>query len=282
MQSKPGSNNVIFLNYDGEIITGSQHPIIFGNSISNYFGWVWYANQYDIDGSEISNNNTVSSIKVPPAVSGLDRLNIFKQLANKYDIFDVNITDERNVYEAAAGFKTMAIITHRPTITEYNGLTIAQNKSENGQWPYSYRRLLRYRWVNRRWPRGEYDFFSASGLAGPPSNISLRLGGYTKYLFVWTNTIQTTGLGTLLELPTTENSLRKERFLSTTIIARTIAHEVGHKFRLLHDGQLPNTEYYEGHNDWSPIMGSDNTSPRKSSQWSKGEYAAAAHIGERR
>jgi len=266
MQSKPESQNVIYLNYDGEVIQG-------GNAISNYFGWVWFANQYDIDGSIIS-NNTVSSIKVPPAVSGLDRLNIFKQLVNKYDIFDVNITDERNVYEAAAGFKAMAIITHKPTITEYNQLTIAQNKSENGQWPYSYRRLLRHRFADPEWPRGRYPFFSARGLAAPPSYLSETLGGYTKYLFVWTNQIVTSGLETELEIFQGYN----ETFSSTTEIARTIAHEVGHKFRLLHDGELPNTVYYEGHKDWGPIMGyaKDN---KKLAQWSRGEYAAAVHFG---
>ena len=267
MQSKPESQNVIYLNYDGEVIQG-------GNAISNYFGWVWYANQYDIDGSEIS-NNTVSNIKVPPAVSGLDRLNIFKQLANKYDIFDVNITDERNVYEAASGFKTMAIITHKPTIIEYNELTLAQNKSENYPWPYSYRRLLRHRFANPNWPRGYYPFFSARGLAAPPSYLSETLGGYTKYLFIWTNQITTSGLETKLEIFQGYN----DRFSSTTEIARTIAHEVGHKFGLLHDGELPNTVYYDGHNDWLPIMGSAKDEGKKLAQWSKGEYTAAVQVG---
>lgn len=50
------------------------------------------------------------------------------------------------------------------------------------------------------------------------------------------------------------------------------SHEAGHTLGLNHDGGTP-TGYYEGHNDWGPIMGIvfDN----KLGQWSKGEYGVA-------
>jgi Metallo-peptidase family M12B Reprolysin-like len=54
----------------------------------------------------------------------------------------------------------------------------------------------------------------------------------------------------------------------------TVTHEIGHNFGLRHDGFLPSTNnYYAGHGDWSPIMGS--VTSRLFTQWSKGEYTNA-------
>jgi hypothetical protein len=273
MQSKPGSNNVIYLNYDGETII--DNSVIGNNNLGNYFGWAWHANQNDIDGTPITKENKISNIKVPPADPGLDRLSIFKQLVNKFDIFDVNITDERSVYNNASGFKTIVLITSRPSPQEYNDLTIANNKSENGPWPYSYRRLLRYTELDTETNILTYPMFSASGLAGPVSGFSRIVGGLTQYVFVWTK------LFLVKEDPNDNKNLylvRNSVSLSSKLIARTIAHEVGHKFGLIHDGQLPRIEYYAGHNDWVPIMGADRELPRPLAQWSKGEYKYAAHV----
>jgi hypothetical protein len=53
-----------------------------------------------------------------------------------------------------------------------------------------------------------------------------------------------------------------------------VAHEIGHNFGLRHDGFKPATDnYYAGHGDWSPIMGS--VTSRLFTQWSKGEYTNA-------
>ena len=273
MQSKPGSNNVIFLNYDGEIITGNQHPI-FGNSISNYFGWVWYANQTDVDGTPVTEENRVFSIKVPPADPRIDRLNIFKQLVNKYDIFDVNVTDERGVYNSASGFKTMVLMAYRPSTQEYNALRIANNKSENGPWPYSYRRLLRYFEITELGYR-HYPMYNNLGLAAPPHGFSILFGGWTQYLFVWTNSF---GVRDNSYDNKNLDTVVNEFLVPTPIIARTIAHEVGHKFGLIHDGKLPNVDYYQGHGEWVPIMGTDDRIPKALAQWSKSEYRGAAHV----
>jgi hypothetical protein len=57
-------------------------------------------------------------------------------------------------------------------------------------------------------------------------------------------------------------------------LGQTISHEVGHNLGLNHDGLAnPTVDYYSGHNNWSPIMGS--AAYRQYTQWSKGEYTRA-------
>lgn len=63
----------------------------------------------------------------------------------------------------------------------------------------------------------------------------------------------------------------------------TNSHEVGHTVGLNHDGQSPSTpDYYQGHNNWAPIMGAVYSTGSKKiddentvGQWSKGEYSGA-------
>ncbi|HET6166275.1 MAG TPA: zinc-dependent metalloprotease family protein [Marmoricola sp.] len=58
---------------------------------------------------------------------------------------------------------------------------------------------------------------------------------------------------------------------SAVLTAHAAAHEVGHTFGLSHDGDATH-EYYSGHGNWFPIMGS---SALGVGQFSKGEYAGA-------
>lgn len=52
------------------------------------------------------------------------------------------------------------------------------------------------------------------------------------------------------------------------------SHEIGHTFGLYHDGRTsPSEGYYQGHNNWAPIMGVGYY--RNVTQWSRGEYANA-------
>jgi hypothetical protein len=57
-------------------------------------------------------------------------------------------------------------------------------------------------------------------------------------------------------------------------IAFATSHEVGHSFRLWHDGHIApdgtRTEYYRGHGDWAPIMGIGYD--KILTQWSDGSY----------
>lgn len=55
--------------------------------------------------------------------------------------------------------------------------------------------------------------------------------------------------------------------------AEAVSHEAGHTFGLYHDGTTAGVEYYQGHDTWAPIMGVGYY--KATSQWSKGEYAAA-------
>lgn len=70
---------------------------------------------------------------------------------------------------------------------------------------------------------------------------------------------------------------------SATYIAETASHEAGHNLGLLHSSTR-GTEYYSGHANWSPIMGTSEScssngddpcatiSHRPISQWTKGSY----------
>lgn len=56
-----------------------------------------------------------------------------------------------------------------------------------------------------------------------------------------------------------------------------VSHELGHTMGLAHDGQNTPSgriDYYNGHGDWSPIMG---TGGRFLSQWSHGDYTGATN-----
>ncbi|MBA3706595.1 MAG: PKD domain-containing protein, partial [Bacteroidetes bacterium] len=64
------------------------------------------------------------------------------------------------------------------------------------------------------------------------------------------------------------------------VAGETVSHEVGHTVGLNHDGGNANANYYSGHNNWAPIMGSAyNTSNDAAvyGQWSAGEYSGATN-----
>ncbi len=56
-------------------------------------------------------------------------------------------------------------------------------------------------------------------------------------------------------------------------VAEAASHECGHTVGLSHDGQTNGTEYYQGANDWAPIMGAGYYV--NVTQFSKGEYPLA-------
>lgn len=66
-----------------------------------------------------------------------------------------------------------------------------------------------------------------------------------------------------------------------TVVAQTVAHEVGHNVGLGHDGQnnhngdATDDEYTFGSNRWGPVMG--GSTQRAVSQWSRGEYGDATN-----
>lgn len=57
-----------------------------------------------------------------------------------------------------------------------------------------------------------------------------------------------------------------------TYLFRTPSHELGHTMGLKHDGNTAGVDYYGGHGEYVPIMG---TGSRVFSLWCKGEYAGA-------
>lgn len=62
--------------------------------------------------------------------------------------------------------------------------------------------------------------------------------------------------------------------LSIRAAGETGSHEVGHTLGLFHDGK-GSTEYYNGHGQWSPIMGWSASRPI--GHWSAGEYDGASN-----
>jgi hypothetical protein len=67
--------------------------------------------------------------------------------------------------------------------------------------------------------------------------------------------------------------------VSSKVIGETVSHEFGHTVGLEHDGP----GYYQGHNNWAPIMGAVYSTADKKidsenviGQWSKGEYSGAS------
>lgn len=59
------------------------------------------------------------------------------------------------------------------------------------------------------------------------------------------------------------------------LIADTVSHEVGHTLALEHHGSDVDGEYYQGHGNWAPIMGSGSSD--MVTQWSRGDYAGATN-----
>lgn len=59
------------------------------------------------------------------------------------------------------------------------------------------------------------------------------------------------------------------------MLADTVSHETGHALNLFHHGSDQDGEYYRGHGNWAPIMGSGPST--SVSQWSRGDYAGATN-----
>ena len=56
-------------------------------------------------------------------------------------------------------------------------------------------------------------------------------------------------------------------------VAEAVSHEAGHTVSLAHDGVLNGSAYYQGHDNWAPIMGVGYYKPV--TQFSRGEYTNA-------
>ena len=78
-----------------------------------------------------------------------------------------------------------------------------------------------------------------------------------------------TGLPALIDLPSSWGG-------NLNYLYRTPSHELGHTLSLLHDGNDLNGdgEYYLGHGEYVPIMGTGN---RLVTHWSKGQYSGATN-----
>ena len=317
MQTKPDSNYTIYLCFDGITLTGPAPfgfpPGLFGGAWS----WVQYVNLVDIDGTYIGFNisNYLNTLSFPPATNEAQnqRNEIINRVKKYFEIFDVNITDERPVFDnTPAENRHMAIITQRPTAEEFNSLL--NDKTEESYFSYSYRRFLLG--VD---PRTNNDLpgmidimlqnptyirmatWSIFGFTAPDSYHYQKTFGFGDVSFNWPSIVFSDNFNfkssVYISLHTSEENRRLEyRGFTRDVppdtaetISKTIAHELGHQFPFKghrdnsgHDGNLNGDfangdyDYYFGHNNWGPIMGNPKVGTQLI-QWSKGEYNNATN-----
>jgi len=305
MQTKPGSENVFYIEFNGGKIT-SPVPSQF-TYYGQGFSWVDVANFVDTNGTYIDLvrdlvlGKYINEINVPASISMQSQKTFITQWVGKfYEIFDVNVTDEINIFNGANKKKRWrCIVTRRPSAENYNNLL--NNFQENTSYPYSWRRFLVGTAFNT------YGLLIASALGIQLSEINMNWhlnGGFTE------------GGGNLLgnrALPWSdpamnypcfvfENSTSRRYVLQTanffqtpqmipygqsadivkynTTVAQAVAHELGHNCGILEHESYFNEEYYMGHTPWGPLMGFPYKSRATQGletliQWSKGEYRGA-------
>jgi hypothetical protein len=284
MQTKPNASTVIYLAMNG-------HQLEAPGSTMNDSTYVGLANITDINGQYIGNNESrhIKGVRFPSSKLSSDQQDyLAKMVATKFEIFDVNITTELSVftdYDKMNRF--MCIVCPRPSYTELNSLI--NDKNQNITYPYSFRRYLigavvtDTELVNQSTETGTISInaLNEGGSTPNPSYISAcRNQGRDQSVLlpsiVWTTTSESVFMD--LDKPIGDRSYEENYFrpyddCSILEMARTIAHELGHLFTLQHDGDSDKLkEYYEGHNNWCPIMGATYKNETELYQWSKGEY----------
>lgn len=309
MQTKPGSENVLYIEFNGGKIT-SPVPSLF-TYYGQAFSWVDVANFIDTDGTyidlvrDILLGKYINEINVPASILMQPHKTLITQWVGQfYEIFDVNVTDEINVFNGANKKKRWrCFVTRRPSDLDYNNLL--NNFQENTSYPYSWRRFL----VGTAFNTLRLLIASASGfqLSEIPMNWHLN-GGFSQDAvnllgnralpwsdpamnfpcFIFENLSATDRVYVLqtanfFQIPRmkADGSSAGADFINTSL-AEGIAHEFAHNCGLLGHKSYFGQEYYAGHTPWGPLMGSPfkNKSPGAQElealiQWSKGEYRGA-------
>ena len=319
MQSKPGSNYVLYLEFDGGIITPINQESLVPSATSLATNWVQLANIIDTDGTFISSKRfipyigglltdperVINQINVPPPdlQTRNKRTEMTKIVAKKYEIFDVNVTDEKNIFDnAGKKNRQRCFITNRPDAIEYNNLL--NDFSENSAFPYSWRRFLMGYTFLFPWNfQNQLQWFLGIPLTTININWNIFDGFSPDPSVLGVNEILP-GADRAMNLPCFSCDNRNQPMILQTAnynqtpnmrggFTRTVinydkvgtiaAHELGHLLYLAHRG-IYQYEYYPGHDEWGPLMGFPLTSPapelaqlRKLIQWSKAEYGGATN-----
>jgi hypothetical protein len=281
MQTKPNASTVIFICKDG-----------YTSDDSSLFGLSQKANDYDINGDNIKfspsqwiKKVTFPAIKSPVTLSHIN--DIIKFIGKKYEIFDINVTDEISVFNSKPKKnRYLCMLVEKPSGVELQSLI--NNRSENATLPYSFRRwllgsptsmIVNDVFLNNKLWQG-LAFTDVNGFAANAVSQSLvSITQEDKFCVVFTNKSPTILDWRRVEWfphpDTTDNEWK--------YVALVATHELGHIFGLWHDtrGGSPydNDEdsYYKGHGVWSPIMGWTRGG-NILQQWAKNDYSLNTNL----
>ena len=195
-------------------------------------------------------------------------ISAWKQVAEDFAPFDVNVTTVRSSYTAAAAGRRMRLVMTKTAWEPSSNVgfaAIGSFPNAGGYWSER-NRMITSAGEDIHVPtmNGESPIPSGYGATGTAI-------AYPSDIVCW---VFIDGFRPL------ETSTVKQTRLS----ARQMTHELGHTFGLLHDDLLTtggvHTSYYGGHGSgddrWSPHMGGNY---EVLAQWSKGEYADAYNRG---
>lgn len=306
MQSKPTASTILYINFDGYHLTKSAYPILVGEwnlftqngvqRVPNSNLPPEYTDILDPNDPIITNFfKQLDDLYVPPLnlyqqYSNQDLKDIWEYVSYGLEIFDINVTTDRSVYENAGGKKYMTIVSFKPDPIFIKNPAFWGETFGLPDKGISWKRFL---CGGHRYSMGGQSYTTRPEPI--PINFVFDSSSVIQYR------VNQEGLTELIF----QDWFSKYIF-SKEAIAHNIIHEFGHlSFKhgvLNHDGQ-GSQDYYIGHNGWYPIMGirqeifqksivqggaqgqqtsfqfENISSKNKISQWSKGEYQNATQAG---
>lgn len=193
-----------------------------------------------------------------------DFTNLWRFTSYKLETFNVNVTTNKNIWQNTAVEKRfMTVITWKPNFFTVNNASFEEiDCKDNGISYYRFSAGINY-------------YAAGITMFGDFSNINFVFDNYNPSLNLFIDIQYTPTING--KTITTKFDNAQERpgpdliFHSVEKIAESIVHEFGHFLSnnnqpfINHDGVMNGGGYYGGHNGWAPIMGnSQNVDPASS------------------